>query len=250
MNRLLEIGFQPVGNWKLDGDDIVCELTRLMNNRNVLYAFVVEGAIKYIGKTTQPLKKRMSGYQNPGPTQKTNIKNRINIFEQLKKGYFVDILVLPDNGLLRYGGFHINLAAGLEDSLISQLRPEWNGQRLSKASSEPEEKPPQKTAKKTLEKTTFLQILHKTYYNSGFFNVPVQYDRHFGNNLDKIDIYCGNEEVQIVGYINRSANQNKTPRIMGGVELKNWLQNKYQITDQVLIEVLSPTSIKILDNRG
>ena len=69
MNRLLEIGFQPVGHWKLDGDDIICELTRLINNRNVLYAFVVEGAIKYIGKTTQPLKNRLSGYQNPGPTQ-------------------------------------------------------------------------------------------------------------------------------------------------------------------------------------
>jgi hypothetical protein len=34
--------------------------------------------------------------------------------------------VLPDNGLLRFGGFHLNLAAALEDSLINDLRPRWN----------------------------------------------------------------------------------------------------------------------------
>jgi hypothetical protein len=38
----------------------------------------------------------------------------------------VEIYMLPDNGLLRYGGFHINLAAGLEDDLINKLSPAWN----------------------------------------------------------------------------------------------------------------------------
>jgi hypothetical protein len=32
-------------------------------------------------------------------------------------------------GLLAYGGFHVNLAAGLEDSLILDLSPLWNGGR-------------------------------------------------------------------------------------------------------------------------
>jgi len=35
--------------------------------------------------------------------------------------------VLADHGLLHYGGFHVNLAAGLEDSLIRDLNPPWNG---------------------------------------------------------------------------------------------------------------------------
>jgi hypothetical protein len=47
----------------------------------------------------------------------------------------VAIYVLPDNGLLYYGGFHVNLAAGLEDSLVRELQPPWNGGK--KDSGEP-----------------------------------------------------------------------------------------------------------------
>ena len=39
----------------------------------------------------------------------------------------MDIFVLPDNGLLHYGLFHVNLAAGLEDSIVRELNPPWNG---------------------------------------------------------------------------------------------------------------------------
>jgi hypothetical protein len=41
----------------------------------------------------------------------------------------VEVYVLPDSGLLYYGGFHVNLAAGLEDALIDSLDPPWNGAR-------------------------------------------------------------------------------------------------------------------------
>jgi hypothetical protein len=43
-------------------------------------------------------------------------------------GTSVEIHALPDNdnGLLYYGGIHVNLAAGLEDSLIAALKPSWN----------------------------------------------------------------------------------------------------------------------------
>jgi hypothetical protein len=79
--------------------------------RNVLYAFVANGQVMYIGKTTQPLQSRISNYKYA--TRSTNIKNKTNIVACLKQGMYVDILVLPDNGLLHYGGFHVNLAAGL-----------------------------------------------------------------------------------------------------------------------------------------
>ena len=42
------------------------------------------------------------------------------------KDSVIEIHALPDNGLLYYGGFHVNLAAGLEDNLIKILKPEWN----------------------------------------------------------------------------------------------------------------------------
>ena len=69
----------------------------------------------------------MYGYQNPGPTQYTNVKGNKFISEILLAGGGVEIFALPDNGLLHFGDFHINLSAGLEDSLIAKLQPKWNG---------------------------------------------------------------------------------------------------------------------------
>ncbi len=125
--QLSKIGFTAAGFWKLDGDNIACQLNELAAVRNVLYAFAVNGQLMYVGKTVQPLRSRMAGYRSPGPTQSTNIKNNLKIRKTLAQGSQVDIYVLPDNGLLHYGGFHVNLAAGLEDSVVRDLKPAWNG---------------------------------------------------------------------------------------------------------------------------
>lgn len=127
LSRLKAIGFLLAGVWKVDGSDIRCELNDLGIARNVLYAFAVGGGLAYVGKTVQPLRVRMNGYRNPGPTQSTNIKNHDHIRQSLNQGKLVEIYVLPDNGLLHYGGFHVNLAAGLEDSIVRELNPPWNG---------------------------------------------------------------------------------------------------------------------------
>lgn len=124
--RLERMGFRRCGSWSLQDGRLKCELTDHGQDRNVLYAFVSDGEVLYIGKTVQPLKKRMYGYQNPGPTQSTNIKGNEQIQGVLKKKNSVEIFTLPDNGLLYYGGFHVNLAAGLEDSLVKELQPAWN----------------------------------------------------------------------------------------------------------------------------
>jgi hypothetical protein len=57
-------------------------------------------------------------------SQSTNIKNNAYIREALLQNIAVDILVLPDNGLMHYGQFHLNLAAGFEDSIIETINPE------------------------------------------------------------------------------------------------------------------------------
>lgn len=80
----------------------------------------------YVGKTVQPLRTRLAGYRSPGATQSTNINNKRRIYESLLKGKSVEIYSLADNGLLRFGGFHVNLAAGLEDSIVRDLKPDWN----------------------------------------------------------------------------------------------------------------------------
>ena len=124
---LKAIGFTRAGEWNFDGKGIACQLDEFDNACNVLYAFVIGDELMYVGKTVQSLRARMAGYRNPGPTQSTNIKNKQKIMKSLKEGRRVDIYVLPDNGLMHYGKFHMNLAAGLEDSIVRQLSPPWNG---------------------------------------------------------------------------------------------------------------------------
>jgi hypothetical protein len=125
--RIEEIGFRHCGQWASGGDEsIKLSLSECAQSANVLYAFVSEGKVLYIGKTTQQLRKRLYGYQNPRSTQATNLRGNAAIHGELSEGRGVDIYALPDNGLLRLGGFHLNLAAGLEDSLINDLRPPWN----------------------------------------------------------------------------------------------------------------------------
>ena len=126
MERLINIGFRKVGKWRLEGDSLCCKLSKLTTSRNILYAFVSRGQVLYLGKTVTALKKRLSGYKKPSRTQSTNEKVCKNIKHHLSEGEAVDIYALPDNGLLHYGGFHVNLAAGLEDSMIRDLKPVWN----------------------------------------------------------------------------------------------------------------------------
>lgn len=126
MKRLIDIGFRKVGEWQVVNCAIIPNLTGLSNLANILYAFISNGEVLYVGKTTQPLKKRMHGYQKPGPTQNTNIKINRLILKLLSNGKNIEIYALPDDGNHHVGVFHLNLAAGLEDSIISTLKPKWN----------------------------------------------------------------------------------------------------------------------------
>ena len=101
MNRLLEIGFHAAGHWHLVDGELSLELLRHGSQRNILYAFVSDGDVKYVGKTVRPLAKRLYGYKNPGATQSTNIKNNARIKELLSSGAAVDIFALPDNVLFK-----------------------------------------------------------------------------------------------------------------------------------------------------
>ena len=135
--RLKTIGFTLAGSWKTTENAIAFESNQMMSARNVLYAFVLNGELVYIGKTTNTLRHRMQRYKTPAKNSKkggtTNIKNHKNIKDSLARGKSVQVFVLPDNGLLQYGGFHVNLAAGLEDSLVRELKPLWNGGKKESA---------------------------------------------------------------------------------------------------------------------
>ena len=126
LGRLLEAGFRQVGHWELSGKQPVYSLHSHAGSSDVLYSFVVDGAVMYVGKTTMPLSRRMYGYQNPGPSQRTNIANHAHMLRALESGKRVEIYALVADHLTVHHGFRVSLAAGLEDDLVRQVKPPWN----------------------------------------------------------------------------------------------------------------------------
>lgn len=244
MNRLLDIGFEASGHWLMEGDRLKFELTRNSTQNNILYAFVCNGQVNYVGKTVRALQIRMSGYKNPSQTQITNINNHLRIKALLSDGVAVDIFALPDSGLLHYGQFHLNLAAALEDDIIRVIKPEWNGGKIEAAIGLP---PPDLTESKPelppIHEFTF--ILQPTYYNQGFFNVGVAFTEYLGADGEIIELFLASQPQPVLGTINRRAAPNGTPRIMGGPKLKNWFQANANLMGTILVDVLSPTSIRL-----
>lgn len=245
MKKIISIGFNQVGCWELDVESgFSYVLHNFAAHKNILYAFVCNDEVMYIGKTVRTLKERMSGYKNPGLTQTTNINNRKLIIESLQKNEAVEIYALPDHGLLNYGGFHLNLAAGLEDDLIRQLKPLWNGGKPDPIECQIHDETSEKYELIDLVES-FNFNLERTYYNHGFFNISVANQHHLGGDGQKIELFLDSSDGPIIGLINRSTNQNRTPRIFGYGKLKSWFQRKGQINSEIWVGVISPTAIRL-----
>ena len=250
MNRLLEIGFIKVGYWELRNSKLTYTLDPSYSDvKNNLYAFVCDGEIKYVGKTTRLLKHRMYNYSMPGDRQSTNIKNNSNIIKHLSNDEAVDILVLPDNGLMHYGQFHLNLAAALEDNIIKIIQPEWNGYQL-KNTIETNVVDIDIDIDTPTEQDATFTIHHfnmaNTYWQRGFFNVSVSSSSQFGEDGTVIKIINRKTDTKLTAIINRTANTNKTPRIMGGPDLKQFFQTHFHINDTVTYRMLSLTTMEII----
>lgn len=249
MNRLLEVGFEHAGHWFIDVEKLNFQLSRFSSQRNILYAFICDGEIKYIGKTIGTLKKRMSGYKNPGKDQSTNINNHQRIKELISRNVAVEIFALPDNGLLHYGQFHLNLAAGLEDDIIRVIDPEWNGGLIEYQIGGLEKNVicDEQNRIELVDSTvgSFSFILQPTYYDRGFFNVGVSDQNLIGSDGEVIEIFLGDNVVPILGSINRRANLNNTPRIMGGKPLRDWFKLNLSQMSNIFVEVLSLNAIRL-----
>ena len=264
MNRLTDIGFRLAGHWLLVDGKLKFDAIRHAEQRNVLYAFVCDGQVRYVGKSIQKLRERMGGYRSPGPKSTTNIRNRQNILELLAAGAAVDIYALPDNGLMHYGSFHLNLAAALEDSIIDTLRPEWNRpnrkNRTTLDSGEEEAVPTgvdtsdSDTGQQAADDvpvdnhipvvSTFEFTLQPTYWNQGFFNAGVTGSPALGADGEEIEIFFGDETIPTLGSINRVTTGNDTPRVFGGAALGKRFQT-LPVKTKMLVEVMSPVSIRI-----
>jgi len=86
----------------------------------------------YIGKTRMGLTRRLSHYQQARDGDgRTNGRIRRLIRQVLRRGDAVEVYAFVQNdGLLQWGGFSLSLPAALEDTLIAEIQPPWNGGRV------------------------------------------------------------------------------------------------------------------------
>src|SRR5579859_1107345 len=125
LQSLVDLGFEQVGEWSLNKDILACKLEKYQKVEKILYAFVAEGKVRYIGKSVKALAQRMQQYKTPDPTQRTNTANNARLRQLLETKVAVQIYALvPDpKEALSYRNMPINVAAGLEDQLIEQFAP-------------------------------------------------------------------------------------------------------------------------------
>ena len=114
----------------------------------------------------------------PLDTQERRVK------ELLSLGVAVEILALPDNGLLHYGSFISILLPALEDAIIRVVDPAWNGGtaeiEVSLPGSQATEPPAPIVG-------TFSFTLQPSYYRTGFFNVGVFSQKFLGADGEAIE---------------------------------------------------------------
>ena len=254
MKKIVELGFEKVGKWSFKNELFKFELNDNYTNRNILYSFVIENEIKYIGKSIKTISQRLNGYKNPNITQRTNFRLNNLIIEKLKDGKEVEIYLFVDKAELNYRGKNINLSAGLEDNLIAEYLPEWNSLGKNIKLSERKKVIKIENKENIMEKVYNEEIIVKigeAYYNQRFFNIRKKYSELFAkNHLEPIKIQLGeNIEKIIIGKINRTANSTGAPRIImtgiDGIEYENWVQENFKMGDIFKVEIIEKDLIKL-----
>ena len=260
LQRLREIGFELAGEWLLEEAGPAIDVRRYGAAANVLYAFASDNELLYIGRSGRSLGARMQGYELGGPARSVRARNRERIIGMLMLDQQVALYAMPDPGAMLYGSFRVNLAAGLQHSLIDALDPPWNKSASSLFdSAEPTPLNMVASAARqrrhsagdddpavlTTEQSGYRFLVGYMYMDKGFFNVPARYSRLFGKDREKIKILCGRDKSTIHGHIDRSSNTNAAPRIVGGGALKSWFEEHAGLNNPVDIDILAPNAVWI-----
>ena len=85
--------------------------------------------------------------------------------------------------------------------------------------------------------------LWKTYYTQGFFNVPRAFDDLVGGEGVVTLVLRDNGDIK--GHVNRTANRNRTARVIGGVRLRTWFQKRYSEGDTVPVRFDTPFRLRL-----
>jgi len=234
--QLIDLNFTVIGFWKKSNEGLSYEVLDNKHNEfeidNSLYVFFDKenDKILYVGKTTQTLKKRFYGYIR-GNGQSTNSKIHNKLVKE-RNGKIL-ILSLTDNLPFNWGIYNINLAAGLEDSIIEIENPLWNGKC---SETEINEEFSIENSSKIIDKF-FIVSLSKTYFEIGSINVPLRKSDLLGEHEAIITIELSKDNKQITTQINRNAVKNRSVRINPNREIKEYYNKFYKLGDKVKITI-------------
>ncbi len=273
---LMMLGFRNVAEWIYSsGSESIAyrvnenqaeEIQPLLDMKNSLYAFVHGDQVKYIGKTSRTIRKRFTGYMNPGNGQTTNLRCNANIRDLLTRGEQVHILVFNPVSLLRYGDFEVNLAAGLEDSLIAEFYPPWNGRERNRplteeAEREEKDEPNESVGNQIVSpsvstreskpiaatgRARFEIPLGDTYFYRGLINPGSEASRLLGAHDEPIEISFGGGDPSVISKIDRKANASGSVRIVGNNRtIAKWFQHHFSLGDLVTADILSRNHIML-----
>lgn len=120
---LADAGFTLLGSWVVTETGI--GLSAKAPKDPGVYAFVVDGLVKYVGLTKMGFHRRMYSYSKPGSTQRTSQRINEIIGEHVGAGTVVEVYIAVPPAL-EWNGLPIHTAAGLEAGLIEMIQPPWN----------------------------------------------------------------------------------------------------------------------------
>jgi len=254
VEQLIKIGFIKAGYWHMGKKGLTFHLDADPKmKKEVVYAFVSDNDVYYIGKSDDTLHGRMTNYKSGKEENKSGITNkkvRSKINEILGSGGKVEIYVLSDIEL-NHKGFKVSLSSGIEPSLIKALDPNlrWNARHTG---SNHKKKPINTRSPDELnsENSTLLSTnivvckLGKEYYNKGVFA--------FGSGVNKdllpnfantnVSIIIGGNKRPLSGTFTSSG---KRRFVCGHDDLIKWYKRDFNEGDSIQIEILGKDKYKL-----
>lgn len=240
---------------------------------NLLYAFVENETVRYIGFTEKTFANRLYGYGRPGSDQATN--RRVNAYAKTILNGLGELTIycFTEPEQLQFRGVNINLASGLEINLIKQvaqynydhsLGALWNlrGNPYSiRLERVPVAAQVQEMVEENLdygpveglilnhaEPINFQVTLRDTYYNKGFINIRTRYSEHVGLNGAQMTVdLLGNfprPSLQIPIYRDPTG-INKLPRLHMGADYIEWVHLNHELNQHVNVRMINPHHIQL-----
>lgn len=133
-DELKRLGFEKVGDFFIMNDELNFRLIDFQKDVGV-YLFLIDEKIKYVGVTQGELQRRIYGYKNPGPSQRTNQRIKKKLLDQLQGMKTCTIWFMPENKIQELKVLLVRAKSQkevlvdsklLERLMITTFKPEWN----------------------------------------------------------------------------------------------------------------------------